>query len=398
MLPAVACCCLLLPAAACCCLQENGSLPRGPDEPAETWRATARLGWSCHSSLVWCKEQEKPTWVTLCSRILEKTSLYTMLTLEVVLDRCVDLGLLGSNIKTVVLWSDSGPHYRSSRALGCISKHWPVKYGTNFQLTFGLEKHSKSEVDGYFARLQHRLARFEKTAWLRTTGDVVNCLAAASASRALQTDIEIFVDYLPTISKAKYSEIVPWVNLASLPEAMRRVHCWHMQCNDKRRRNMVGADHCTLTAIDMKCCAIPNMPWDTTGQLHPSITHRPPEQVAVPNDVVDDEEVEDANAAEQDDDRAPATIATSSSVAMDCSQVLGWRCSWRRTEPEEPNLAKSLSRLRWKHQGFMHLRLPPSTRHPPMQSAAARGRAIVRKRAAVPAENDSLKKAHLAAE
>jgi hypothetical protein len=299
----------------------------------------------------------------LISRVIEKTALYTLLTLQHVLDVCLLRGLMGDDITTVVLWSDAGGHYRSSRNLGAITKHFPTKYKKDFEIRFGLEKHAKSEVDGYFARVQHRLSLHETTAWLRTTGDVVQCLQDRAAARAVPTDDELFVDYLPLVTKGTFAVMVPWIDLGSLPGKVRQVHCWRAQRNDRRRVSMLGADMVTLTGIDLKCSCLPHMAWDSVGSWHPRISFVKPLEVGGEHLAPELEEMED------DDNPPEPTISTSSAVPMGCTQVDGWRTSWRSTEPEVPNLVVSLARLRWKHRPFLTLRLPPAQRHAPMQPA-----------------------------
>ena len=74
-------------------LQENGTLPRGPGEVGPLWRAQARLGYAVLSARFWSALLPMPgLWVTVVTRIVEKTGLWTANVMQAIIAKLYDLG------------------------------------------------------------------------------------------------------------------------------------------------------------------------------------------------------------------------------------------------------------------------------------------------------------------
>ena len=83
--------------------QENQTLPIGPDEESELWRAQNRLGYSILGAWGWADFKKEGSFVTLLSRCADKTSKYTHVWLEKVLQTWHECGYL-DQVDEVVLW------------------------------------------------------------------------------------------------------------------------------------------------------------------------------------------------------------------------------------------------------------------------------------------------------
>ena len=63
-------------------------------------------------------------------------------------------------------------------------------------------------------------------------------------------------------------------------------------------------------------------------------------------------------------------VATSSEIHESATEYLGWRTSFRSSEPEKPNMVKILKKLERKNAHFRHLALVDAERHAPPQDEA----------------------------
>ena len=239
-------------------VQENDTTPRGPNEVGETWRATARLGYSVHSTLLWSAAHPLPgTVITITTRVMEKTALSTVHVLEQVMRRATELGLLNEAITDVCMWSDPGPHYRANRVLAACCVRWPVIFKRDSHLRYGLEHHTKEDMDRFLSILDRRLCDWEKSAWLKTTSDLCVCWEAGASARQQPKPHEVFIDFVPTVHRTEFDALLPFLRRESLPATMRGTHAWTFKAMDKRRKSMIGRGGITVTGVSTRSETLP---------------------------------------------------------------------------------------------------------------------------------------------
>ena len=88
--------------------QEIGTLPLGPIEVSSQWFARARLAFSTLGVHIWAAGGVNEMH-TVCSRVMENTSGYTMAALWDLLKARSDM----ANYDHFVIWADGGSHLKT---------------------------------------------------------------------------------------------------------------------------------------------------------------------------------------------------------------------------------------------------------------------------------------------
>ena len=77
--------------------QENGNLPRGPEEISEQWRAQSRLQYAVHGIYAWGAHcPPNGIFIVHLTRVQDKGSDFTAMVMEHALDYLQSRGILGS--------------------------------------------------------------------------------------------------------------------------------------------------------------------------------------------------------------------------------------------------------------------------------------------------------------
>mgnify|MGYP003334793764 CR=1 FL=1 len=91
---------------------------------------------------------------------------------------------------------------------------------------------------------------------------------------------------------------------------------------------------------------------------------------------------EAVGADEADEGDELAVLASATELETPAKDYHGWRCSYRRDEPERPKEDVVLRRLEFKHKHFDNLTFEESTRNAPMTEQSAEMRALRKARQA----------------
>lgn len=295
--------------------------------------------------------------VGVLSRVVEKSSAFTLCVLEQVLTTLEALGAF-DGVDTVLFRSDPGPHYRCNRVLTTMGNRWVQRLRkancTNMikvRARFGCEHHAKNGVDRTFAGWSQRLRRYEKHSQLHSIENVITCFRLDAADRHPSLPVEYFYDFMPVQSKHDFEAEHPLCVARSLPAPIKSVYEYSFTCADVRRVDLVGRDGVTVEGVHARARRLPGM--GSTADLNSKLVIRRPD------DAGDDEE--DKESDEEHDDEPPM-VDRASLVPMGTSHYLGWRTSYRKEAPEMPNRVKTLRRLQQRAKFFKDVDLPKAQR------------------------------------
>jgi hypothetical protein len=125
------------------------NLPLLAVEQAGVFYANSRLSvtiWGCH---LWSADlPSKGVFFTVATRILEKSAKLAVVLLEVAIKR-----FRQPHQTHIVLWSDTGPHFRAKVAISTFT--FPILWNQRCsgEWNFWVEMHGKSCIDGYVGLL-----------------------------------------------------------------------------------------------------------------------------------------------------------------------------------------------------------------------------------------------------
>jgi hypothetical protein len=198
-------------------------------------------------------------------------------------------------------------------------QHYPRLCRTT--ITWGLECHWKSACDQHFAWQEGCLKRAETRTNITNLSQVIACYEAeykTSQEFEGSTPRMTFVDYMPEVARDK--AVSARFALASLPTMVKVSHHWTFTRFDDRRPNLLGRDGLTCTGVVCRSHFLPHVPATAATTAHPRIV--PTAEAAALDD-----DGEDIIGAEH------AMLA--SEVGLATTSHLGWRTSYRKSEPEK---------------------------------------------------------------
>lgn len=189
---------------------------------------------------------------------------------------------------------------------------------------------------------------------------------------------------MPEFERAEFEKFCCFLKPSSLPGTIRGNHYWWFCFNDWKRRglglrgSMVGVDGETITAIKTYCAPLPNKPFlnpeGTCCKVAPEVVYESDEEAEAPAEVA----------------AVPhPVVATSTAISQQATSYLGWRTSYRTSEPEKPNMVKCCAKLARKNKFFEHLHLVDAERAAPPADPA---RMEVAKKAHLQRQADECKK------
>ena len=239
--------------------QENQTLPIGPDEESELWRAQNRLGYSILGAWGWADFKKEGSFVTLLSRCADKTSKYTHVCLEKVLQTWHECGYL-DQVDEVVLWCDAGTHFRNYETLCSLGYIFVDKYRKHFNIIIGPESHLKGRIDGHFGLAQTIKEQAACERWLYDIDDVLKACEehhkADEASKGMGPHQELREYRYVARALVPTREFDP----KSLP--MRITACHHWSFKLTRTDGKLGSllsrtDSNNITGIICRCHVLP---------------------------------------------------------------------------------------------------------------------------------------------
>ena len=128
---------------------------------------------------------------------------------------------------------------------------------------------------------------------------------------------EIFIDYVPTTSRADFDAKVPLIKLTTLPASIRGTHSWTFKLLDARRKEMLGADGVTVTGVHTRSETLSGFCTNVAGNCFTKICAA---GVAAADEVA--QESEDAVEIPE------PCINTSIGMLIETMDFLGWRTSY----------------------------------------------------------------------
>jgi hypothetical protein len=298
-----------------------------------------------------------PNGVYLCvfSKVLEKSSDYALACLQLALSTIDTRGA-----DRLLLWGDTGPHYRSYLWLGSAGCQLVETHHTSVDISFGCEHHFKGRVDSCFAVVNFLKRQASLVQVLSTIDDLIFAIQARAAVAEAQDPLRprlVAMKFDPTLSLKK--NLKPWVLKPSCaPAGVQASYSWRFTLCDTRRPKVlgVGMNRYTCTAIQASCTLLTDCRGPHSFNFHPEI---------LPNDEVVPGDGEDP---------------TLPVVPIPASLVGGWRCSYRDHEPELESEDKVLARQEKKYEKYMLVRhqLGESSRHQPLAGRRARAAATAK--------------------
>ena len=179
--------------------------------------------------------------------------------------------------------------------------------------------------------------------------------------------LEEYHDWLPVVERKAFVAMCFRLSPASLQVPIRCCYQWRVRVTDKRQASMIGVDGRTVTGVKLWPLMVGDVK-DCMVGVHPI--------VALPGESKDEEdaaakEEENADAAEEDADAEEALVLTASALNTSLCEYLGWRTSYRKSQPENYNAAEpSVRRMLAKKNKIM------ATTRQQMQRNAARHRPV----------------------
>jgi hypothetical protein len=340
----------------------------GPSMNGESHFAGSRLGYSVWTVKTW-RRGSVPVLYTVVSRVIEKTTVYNIHLHSLVLDRMVaDARMTG--IHTLCFWADCGPCYRSNLFLGTAGFSLPETRRLHTKVYWGVEGHMKGDIDGHFGKLNRALVCRSAARLISSISEVVECWVSNFDSQPDYEGrcIEVYMDHMPITERAKVDcrNVVP----SSLPAPVMQCHAWHFRRTDERRATLVGRgpDRLLVTGVEARAVLLPGARCVAARTTQLRLTEK---------DTVLAEENED-------DDCIAEAIKEASALSFLTKEHLGWRCSYRKDTPEDPEtmfpkVRRRLRRKRLYHE-IEHL-LPEVHRHRPITQGGASAAARLRQKA-----------------
>ena len=271
-------------------------------------------------SLCWgdcCPEGGK--WVVHSSRVIDKTIVYSFALAKDLLSR-FDL----SNIDRVVLWADTGPHFRAYSFISTLSHHVNTVLKKHMAFEFGVEHHFKGDCDGFFATLNRWKEEVALKEMICDVADLVSCYTRKHAEmlsiEPSRPDAE-FIEFMPA-QRSDYKLVN--FKVSALPARIQSSYSWHFDVLDFRRKDFRGRgdNRNVLTGVGCHANLLSDRRVMYDRAVHPII-------VDVPEEVGEDE--------------APEELLLAAT-----KEYLGWKTSYRLAQPEAQKTEDMRPRLRRK--------------------------------------------------
>ena len=266
-------------------------------------------------------------------------------------------------VRDLCWWSDGGRHFRASvpistmayRGLIHLCSHSEVVgHNHTVDLNFGLASHFKNAADGAQASLKGMLSEAAKTE--PTISTIPQMLDRCRAIYDLHVEGSRigrmscrFHDYFPEVERSTFiSDFCVQFRSFNFKEPIGVCQSWKCRLNDKRLKKNVGfeSDGRCLTAMNFGAAMLRDgsrIPKER--QCHP---HLQDIEVAKDDDDLAEDEADDQDLAEEAGEVFGAELEGEGFISMGTAVHLGWKCSYRRSEPERRKFASW--RLRWSRQ------------------------------------------------
>jgi hypothetical protein len=186
--------------------KENIALNRGPLEGSKAfYDRTMRSVLGC--LLVWRDPASKCTkrqYIDSISSCLSHDSLAAFEQIEAIVQRFVKHDL--PHVRTIHLWTDTGPHFRSAQSIGSVLFRLPST--TDLQVTqhYFIEGHGKSEVDAHFSLLSAWLREAITQRTIKTTDELMEALTERASAHHTNERVSCsFIKYEPVCNDSEHN-------------------------------------------------------------------------------------------------------------------------------------------------------------------------------------------------
>ena len=322
------------------------TLPRGPEESAQSYYAGSRLGVYVCTVILWGCGVGAPQVHYFISRCKEKSPPYSLSIWRHVLATFVDF----AGVKDICWWSDGGKHFRANQPIATMSVRGVEQICRrsarapdifSCDLNFGVPSHFKNHCDGAQAQLKNILSELAKRDAISEMPQFIR------EARRLYTEFAEdvtrvkrmpahFHDYFPLDTKSKFVEdYAIHFTPASFLEPIMACQSWSCRLNDKRRRgNPMFLDAANVfTALNFRAAMLRDG------------THVPAERSCLPRKA-DAAVALAAEEAEEGEDAMPVGELAAEFhdihgeqgnglIAMGTLVHNEWQCSYRTTMPEK---------------------------------------------------------------
>jgi hypothetical protein len=296
-------------------------------------------------------------YISLLSRVMEKTSEYTVAAVMEVTSR-LDL----TQTDQLIFWTDVGTHFRSYRVLSTLPLRVAETHKVHCKINYGCENHMNKLVDGRFAL---QTAAKDKHALMHDIHSISDCVNLWSADflerKRYAPDIgdEDYIEYFP----APKSEITMY---EFTPRGRGNIgikvcHSWEFRIKDKRRVNLFGhpPNNYNVTAMVGICRMLPGR-----SDCH-DVKFEP---IVKPNGTdADADSDEDVIAEELEEVVGPV----GERLQLHTKELDGWRVSYKLDQPEKAVYASLRRKLQHKLKAHQPLLVGQYFRRKPIEERVA---------------------------
>lgn len=330
--------------------KEVFTLPIGPAEISAQWYARSRLAVNNLGIVVWGAGQKAQSYYSVLSRVMEKTSEYTVAAFAYV---CARLNLAETD--QVVVWTDVGTHFRSYKVLASLAIHILQEYGLPVIQNYGAESHMKNLADGRFA---HQTMCKDRCALTRELNSISDCVDM------WQGDFEERRSFSDDIGDEQYLEFFPppkvevpvfqFTDKGRANIAIKTCHSWEFTLKDKRRKNIFGLPPNDNVLTNVIACArmLPGRRSPDDTKFMPIIKRAGEVEPGV-----------DAEPELEDDGEGRLKLHT--------KFLDGWKCSYKLDAPEKKPYRTQRAKLQAKLKVLQRMFEGSFARRRPVEERAA---------------------------
>ena len=221
--------------------------------------------------------------------------------------------------------SDTGPHFRSNRTLAHAAIWLPQQFGIHCSHIYGMECHGKSDLDGMMGQVQQAKEFIGSELHINSLDALTIALTTEYELRAECKQIPMvnFVNWMPSIHFDKFKTSL--LKTASLPCGIKACHSWMFTICDNRQKSMVGKNG-EITGTWCRATVLPGI----------KATPNPKKHLFENDDAKAPEEDPDHGIEKEEEDAEDTDMLDKAkAIGVEVKEYMGWRCSYKRSSPEE---------------------------------------------------------------
>ena len=242
------------------------TLPQGPVECSEDWYALNRLAFSTCGLHLWSDSDD--IWVSLFSRVLEKTPEYAVACFTKALEQ-VDL----TKYDYIVFWQDGPSQFKCGMTMGSVVSNLGPLYNLKcISFEYGAPKHFKSVSDDHFGRISQQMALAKVSMPLIDISNVVEAMKKADQLQKEAHPNDPIQHYLEFLPEQKESYKLQRFTAAS-SKGIKGSYSISFKFNDTRRKTLRSrTDPLQLTGVTMRNHGMTGLAVDLEKTGYPCLT------------------------------------------------------------------------------------------------------------------------------